>query len=96
MDATINAFEKNLYNNDIVNIGNDKEFTILQLAELIKEITGSSSKIVHRDPLAEGDMTRRQPDVSRMKTLLGRDFTEIRKGLERVINHFEKKKVNHK
>ena len=94
LDATINAFEKNLYNNDIVNVGNDKEFTILQLAELIKEITDSTSKIVHRNPLAEGDMTRRQPDASRMKTLLGRDFTDLRNGLERVINHFKEMKIN--
>jgi UDP-glucose 4-epimerase len=89
IDATINAFEGNMYNNDIANIGNDAEISILQLAMIIKEITGSSSKIVHRDPLEEGDMTRRQPDVIKMIKLLGRDFTKLEDGLLKILPKFE-------
>jgi len=91
LDATINALEANIFNNEIINIGNDKEVTIIKLAELIKKLTGSQSKIVHREPLEEGDMTRRQPDINRMKKLLKRDFTDLSTGLEKVIDSFKKK-----
>ena len=70
LEATVNAFENNLFNNEIVNIGNEKEITILELAQTIKKITNSSSKIIHLDSLEEGDMTRRKPYVETMKTLL--------------------------
>ena len=81
LEATLEAFNKNLFNNEIVNIGNDKEITILELAKKIIQISNSESKIVFLDPLKEGDMTRRQPDISRMKTLLKRDFTDLDLGL---------------
>lgn len=69
----------------MANIGNDKETTILELANLVVELTGSSSKIIHLPPLAEGDMTRRMPDIGRMRSLLGRDLLPLRSGLERVL-----------
>lgn len=81
LEATLEAFNKNLFNNEIVNIGNDKEITILELAKKIIQISNSESKIVFLDPLKEGDMTRRQPDISRMKILLKRDFTDLDLGL---------------
>ena len=85
IDATMKAFNDNLYNNEIVNIGNDKEITILNLAKLIIEIFDSNSKIIFLDPLKEGDMTRRQPEVTKMKKLLGRKFTSLEEGLIKVI-----------
>lgn len=85
IDACMNAFKKGLYINDIVNIGNDKETTIFELATLIKEVTGSSSKIQHLPPLMEGDMTRRQPDISKMHKLLNRELLPIDKGIEKVL-----------
>jgi UDP-glucose 4-epimerase len=71
--------------NDVVNIGSDHEITIKALAELIIEITGSGSRIVHLPPLEEGDMTRRMPDVTRMRSLLDREPLPLRKGLERIL-----------
>ena len=85
IDACMNAFKNDLYINDIVNIGNDKETTIAELANLIKKVTGSSSKIQHLPPLMEGDMTRRQPDISKMHTLLNRELLPIDKGIEKVL-----------
>tara|TARA_B100000073_G_C23656113_1_gene542546 strand:+ start:76 stop:981 length:906 start_codon:yes stop_codon:yes gene_type:complete len=85
IEATTRAFNDNAYNNEIVNIGNNEETTILQLAETIIKILDSKSKIIHLDPLEEGDMTRRQPDIERMKSLLNRDFTPLEKGLEKII-----------
>ena len=86
VDACLNALWNNEIVNDVVNIGSDVEITILELARLIIEITGSKSKVVHQPPLEEGDMTRRMPDVSRMRKLLGREPLPLRAGLERVLS----------
>jgi len=90
LDATTNAFYNNLIINDVANIGTDQELPILDLAKLIIEMTNSKSKIIHLPALKEGDMTRRKPDVTKMRELLDRDFTPIRVGLEAILqnNHF--------
>ncbi|MFT3885257.1 MAG: NAD-dependent epimerase/dehydratase family protein [Flavobacteriales bacterium] len=85
IDACLNAFEQDKVLNDVVNIGSDHETTILGLAQLVIELTGSSSKVVHLPPLEEGDMTRRMPDITRMRELLGRELLPLREGLQRVL-----------
>jgi dTDP-glucose 4,6-dehydratase len=71
-----------------VNIGNDNEFTIAQLAELIIEVTGSSSELVHQ-PLPIDDPTQRKPDLTKARTLLGWEPTvQLREGLERTAEYF--------
>ena len=71
-----------------VNIGNPGEFTILQLAELIVELTGSASQIVF-EPLPEDDPTQRQPDIGRARSLLGWEPTvSLREGLVPTIEFF--------
>jgi len=76
-----------LFVNDVVNIGNDDTFTILDLAKFIIELTNSKSQVVHLPPLPEGDMTRRQPDISNMKKLLNRNFTSLETGLREIIKN---------
>jgi UDP-glucuronate decarboxylase len=72
-----------------VNLGNPGEFTIRQLAELVLEITGSSSKIVYR-PLPSDDPRQRRPDISKAHELLNwRPTIELREGLMRTVSHFE-------
>jgi UDP-glucose 4-epimerase len=83
--ACINAMEKDLFVNDVVNIGNDDTYTILDLAKVIIRLTNSQSKLIHLPPLPEGDMTRRQPDISNMIKLLNRPFTPLEEGLMMVI-----------
>lgn len=73
--------------NEVINVGGNEEVPILTLAETIKKITGSGSKIVHLDPLAEGDMTRRLPDVTRMNALLNRPKTTLEQGLKRILEN---------
>ncbi|MBS1546604.1 MAG: NAD-dependent epimerase/dehydratase family protein [Bacteroidetes bacterium] len=85
IEASTNAFRRNEVVNDVANIGNDHETSILELARLVIELTGSSSKTVHLPPLEVGDMTRRKPDIARMRALLGRDLLPLRQGLERVL-----------
>jgi len=86
IDATINSFDKNLFNNDVVNIGTNVETTILDLAKLIIMLTNSKSKIINLPPLKQGDMMRRQPDVKKMKSLLGREFTSLELGIQKTNN----------
>ena len=67
VDACLKCLTDNLYVNDVLNIGGEKEVQIIDLAKTILKATNSSSKIVHLPPLKEGDMTRRCPDNSNMK-----------------------------
>lgn len=86
VEATVKIFKQNLFLNDVINIGSDVAFTILEVAQLIIELTNSKSKIVHLPPLKEGDMTRRQPDISKMREVLNRDLLPLRVGLQKVID----------
>jgi dTDP-glucose 4,6-dehydratase len=71
-----------------INIGNPGEFTMVELAELVLELTGSSSEIVH-EPLPEDDPTQRKPDITKARELLGWEpKVELREGLARTIEHF--------
>jgi len=85
VDACANAFYNNLHVNDTVNIGSDYEVSVLELAQMIIEITNSKSKIVYLPPLKEGDMTRRKPDIGKMRDLLGRELTTIPDGIRKTI-----------
>ena len=71
-----------------VNLGNPGEFTIKQLAEKVIEMTGSSSKIVYRE-LPDDDPTRRRPDISKAKELLGWEpEISLETGLKHTIDFF--------
>lgn len=73
-----------------VNLGNPHEFTIAELAELVIDMTGSSSSLTYL-PLPQDDPVRRQPDITRARTSLGWEPTvELREGLRRTIDHFER------
>jgi nucleoside-diphosphate-sugar epimerase len=85
VDTCIAILEKELEMNDVINIGGEVVVTILELAKLIIEETNSSSKIIYLDPLEEGDMTRRQPDNSKMRKILGRPLLTIREGVKMMI-----------
>ena len=73
---------------DPTNIGNPIEFTVLQLARLVKEMTGSSAEIIHR-PLPVDDPKVRQPDISVARRVLSWEpAIPLREGLVRTIEHF--------
>lgn len=72
-----------------INIGNPNEFTIRQLADLVIELTGSSSKLVHL-PLPSDDPTQRRPDIRQAQALLQwQPSIELRAGLEKTIAYFD-------
>jgi UDP-glucuronate decarboxylase len=73
-----------------VNIGNPGEFTMLELAREILDITGSSSKIIHL-PLPQDDPIQRQPDISLARERLEgwEPVVPLREGLEKTIRYFD-------
>ena len=94
IEACIAAFENQQHINDVVNIGNDHETTILELAKVIISATNSKSKVVHLPPLKEGDMTKRQPDTTNVRKLLNREFLPLDQGIERMLQSPVFKKLN--
>jgi UDP-glucuronate decarboxylase len=72
-----------------VNLGNDSEFTIAELAGLVIDITGSRSQLVHR-PLPQDDPTQRKPDCTRAHDELGwRATMPLADGLKKTIAYFD-------
>jgi UDP-glucuronate decarboxylase len=71
-----------------INIGNPREFTILELAETVVKLTGTRSRIVFK-PLPSDDPRQRQPDIALARAKLGwQPKTELAEGLERTIRYF--------
>ena len=73
-----------------INLGNPVEFTMLELAELVIELTGSSSRIVHM-PLPIDDPRQRRPDIGKARALLNWEpQVALAKGLSRTIAYFDR------
>lgn len=74
-----------------INIGNPGEFTMLELAQEIIDITGTKSKIIHL-PLPKDDPTQRQPDITLAKENLNgwEPKVPLREGLVKTIDYFDK------
>ncbi len=73
-----------------VNIGNPVEFTILELAEKVIQLTNSKSKIIYK-PLPFDDPKQRQPDISLAKEKLNWEPTvDLERGLIKAITYFDK------
>jgi len=74
---------------DPVNIGNPVEFTILECAQEVQALVGSDCEIVFQ-PLPQDDPTRRRPDITRAKTLLGwKPMVSLREGLALSLEYFK-------
>jgi dTDP-glucose 4,6-dehydratase len=71
-----------------VNLGNPHEVTVLELAETIIKLSGSKSRIVHKD-LPVDDPRQRQPDITRARTMLGWEpEVGLEEGLQRTLDYF--------
>lgn len=90
----IEGMTRHMENEDFegpVNLGNPTEFTILELAEKVIALTGSKSRIIHRD-LPQDDPQRRRPDIGLAKDKLGWEpQIQLEEGLKQTISYFEKK-----
>ena len=72
-----------------VNIGNPSEFTMLECAQEVLQVTGSKSEIIHK-PLPKDDPTRRRPDITKARALLGWEpKISLREGLKRSLDYFK-------
>jgi UDP-glucose 4-epimerase len=85
LDVCIAAMERDLCVNDVMNIGSDVEISVLSLGQLIIELLESKSRIVHLPSLKEGDMTRRMPDITKMRAILNRDLLPLDEGVRRTV-----------
>jgi UDP-glucuronate decarboxylase len=72
-----------------VNLGNPVEFTIIELAEMVLEMTGSKCELV-RKPLPQDDPVMRKPDITLANEKLGWQPTiPLREGLRKTIDYFD-------
>jgi len=75
--------------NTPVNLGNPTEFTMIECARAVLEVTGSKSEIVHT-PLPQDDPTRRRPDITKARSLLGWEpKISLREGLKKSLEYFQ-------
>ena len=85
IDSCVKILDENKVVNDIINIGGDVVIKIIDLAKMIISLTNSDSKIINLPPLKDGDMTRRQPDNTKMLSILGRDLLSIEEGIKLML-----------
>lgn len=94
VDDHVASIERMIYRgfalNSVINVGNDVEITVLDLAKKVVELTGSKSKIVHKPALPAGDMKRRCPDISFLKTILDKETISLDQGLSMLIRSYKK------
>jgi UDP-glucuronate decarboxylase len=95
VDDLINGIYMTMNNTDShftgpVNIGNPVEFTMLELAEKIIQLTNSNSKIIYK-PLPQDDPTQRKPNIQTAKKILNwKPTVELEAGLIKTIEYFDK------
>jgi UDP-glucose 4-epimerase len=92
LDVTAKSLYRGHFLNDVVNIGSDEEITVEDLANRIKKVVNSTSELMWLPPLKEGDMTRRKPDISKMRSVLGRELTCLEDGVRKMMSETNSKK----
>lgn len=91
IEGQIAAMDKEGTTGEVINIGNPDERTILEFAQIIKELSNSSSEITFAEPLPEDDPTQRKPDIAKAKKLLGWEpKVKLEEGLLLTIEYFRK------
>jgi dTDP-glucose 4,6-dehydratase len=86
IDGIVRLFERG--GTEPVNIGNPNEFTVRELADHVRRLTGSTSPLV-QEPLPTDDPKVRQPDITRARTLLGWEpKVPLEDGLRRTVEYF--------
>ena len=90
IDTTIKIMEEDLCINSTVNIGSEITVTMEELADMIINIAGSNSNKIYLPPLKEGDMTRRKPDIKKMKKVLNRELVTLESGIVRTMDYIKR------
>lgn len=90
VDGIIKAMESGNTKGEVFNIGNPDEFTILELAEMIKKAAGSTSDIRFVEELPEDDPKRRKPDIEKAKRVLNWEpEINLEEGLIRLVEYLK-------
>jgi UDP-glucose 4-epimerase len=89
IETTIRCLTDGFSVNDTMNVGSSDEITIFELANLVIRLTRSHSRIVFLPALKEGDMTRRKPDNTKMKSILKKPLIELEDGIHRTIQYWK-------
>lgn len=84
INFTIRCLREELFINEILNLGNDDEITIRELAAIVKDTLNSPSNLVHLPAREEGDMKRRLPSLVKLRKHFRGDFVDLRTGILRV------------
>ncbi len=88
IDGIIKAMETDGTKGEIFNIGNPVEFTISDLAQIVKRVTGSTSEITYTEALPEDDPKRRKPDIEKARKILKWEpQVKLEDGLKRLVQH---------
>ncbi len=87
IDVTVSCLRQSLNINDVINVGNDEEITIKDLADKVIKHTASTSKIDFLPALKEGDMSRRKPDNAKMRDVLKRPLISLEAGLKKTLEN---------
>jgi UDP-glucuronate decarboxylase len=91
VDTCIKAMSDVSCLNDVINVGSDKEQSVLSLAQEIIMLANSTSTIIYLPALEEGDMMRRCPDTSKMKKVLGRELMSLEEGILKLVDYYKNK-----
>jgi nucleoside-diphosphate-sugar epimerase len=89
---TKSIFQNKKFVNDVVNIGNNNEIKIIDLAKKIIKLLNSKSKIIFLKPLKEGDMTRRKPSIKKLNSVNKQKFITLSQGIINTAKFLKNKK----
>lgn len=92
IEACVKTLVEGSHINDVINIGNDQVTSINELVQIIIKVTNSTSEIIYLPPLPDGDMTRRQPDITKMLQLHPRPFVDLETGIKKIVNYLNETK----
>jgi nucleoside-diphosphate-sugar epimerase len=85
----IAVMESEAARGEVINLGNPDEHTVMEYAEIVRQLTGSNSHIVHREPAVGDDPQRRRPDIHKASTLLGwSPIVALEEGLSTTVDYF--------
>ena len=87
VDFQLSVLDQGSHENDIINVGSDREVSILELAHIVRERVNPNACIVHKPALPEGDMRRRVPDIEKMRAALQRSLVTLEAGIDQTA-HF--------
>lgn len=75
---------------EVINIGSQKEFTVLEYADIVKKLTGSSSEILYSEDLPKDDPKQRRPNIEKAKRILNwNPVIDLEDGLNALIAYFK-------